>query len=1319
MTPPRRSPRILPTGGLSERPGFVGRKSERASIVRRLAERRPVALVPADGQPGMGASSLMAQMVTEAQGGGMVLVWSVWRHGETPWDAVRGWLDGLGVSPAGDLGDRLSDLRDALAGHRVLVCLDDLRQGDLPAVESVLEHLPTHAAVLLASDDVVLARRMGATLVPIPSLSEQEAVLLVERIAGPRHGGGARALVEQGLRRPLSLRLAAWGLRAGMAPLADEVPSGLPGPKDVQRAFVARYRALSPATREALHAVGHARAAVLDAESLAWVAGLDPDEAQDHLWALSDAGILEPTGAPGRFDLHRLLSDVVRGVAGAEDAQAWRARRARDVVSPALWSTTRIRRDLVPLVRSMIADRDRAALGRLPAEVPEALRAADLGFLAQVVEKDRPSRVRRPAVAQIVVPAGAPPPESAAPKVRPLPLAASVHRVPSRREDNPTVFRTRPSRAELDEAAAPTGTGGADMTRLVDRRAVKRALAEEREPVAEGADPRPADAEADDLSLEGIDAEKGDHTPQDGRTRGRARQVVDDLVASASQEASAFRDVVSQLTERLDALDVRRGKEGRARLQGLEVELQEAQSVLDRAGLRFDVADDREVEAVLSEVFRAARATSSCLASVRVWQEELRASQEEQEATRRKQAVRTARKLSKGLSERWESEARQARDVLGDVEDAGHEAALRATLSVAGRAVAGASDAVDAVADADRVESAAAALEALRARVQAAEDAIAEVERARREAEAALEAARAERSARLVAAVTAIEAHLDAVEAARATLPGAVPEVDREVSLLRRHLTEARALGPGRRPEDATAAAARAETLRGEAEAARAAFDVALASARAALAREAVRARARALLAEAPPESAGVEDAARAWSEARDDVAERLDDDGCPVETLEDRLQRLQAAHAALVAAAEAEAMRRVAAEVEFEAMADDLSTRLQTWGGVLPSADGLRASLDGLRAQAVEEGAPVGDALSALRRTVDAAVADARGPLDARLDDLRSRLSDRPELPDVDAVLAELEGPEEVALAQGLLGASMSVDQARSARSAALAAEAPDDPEALDAAARACQEALDADEAARAVAEEALRAVAEARAARAAAQAAEAEAEAEAARASAEASRAAAQAAVDAAAGALARARRCWCAPGVLSDPMRRRARLRLAGLEARLAAGADPAEIVAGCERLVRGLAAIPRRRRVPPGGADRAAAVATAEAVVAARRGDLGDVVATLRAVEPGPGAERAWAAWAAWEDAARRVIRVAATPGLHVSTDLLQARTEAVLDALAETRPRREAPPGASGDRLGPAPRPGSSVRGRDAAILAWSRVVADAALGLRG
>ncbi|SEQ38124.1 AfsR/SARP family transcriptional regulator [Streptomyces radiopugnans] len=259
-----------------------------------------------------------------------------------PYDTAARLLRGLGADgqdiPA-DPEERTAELRSRLAGRRVLLLLDDVRD------EAQLRPLlpGTADCAVLATSRRRLTALAGARTFTVSTLAPQDAVLLLTRLVGTGRTAAEPAATAEVARLcghlPLALciagaRLAArpdWtigGFRDRLARHRRRLDQLAVGDLDVRAGIALGYRSLAPDLRTALRRLG-----LLDTRSVpAWVLGVlagRPDGTADRLTdQLVERHLLEAVGTDRagqpRFRLHVLVHDFAAERALAEDSPAER-----------------------------------------------------------------------------------------------------------------------------------------------------------------------------------------------------------------------------------------------------------------------------------------------------------------------------------------------------------------------------------------------------------------------------------------------------------------------------------------------------------------------------------------------------------------------------------------------------------------------------------------------------------------------------------------------------------------------------------------------------------------------------------------------------------------------------------------------------------------------------------------------------------------------------------------------------------------------------------------------------------------------------------
>jgi DNA-binding SARP family transcriptional activator/tetratricopeptide (TPR) repeat protein len=253
-------------------------------------------------------------------------------------DALAGFLRTLGV-PGQEIPDEMEErarlYRSMLAGHRVLVVLDNARGGE--QVRPLLPGDPGCVAVVTSRDALAgLVAADGARRLDLDLLPLADAVGLLRSLIGPRaaHDPGATAeLAGLCARLPLALRIAAELAAARrttpLAELVAELAAGrLDGldagedRADVRAVLSWSYRQLPDDAAGAFALTGLHPGGDLDAHAAAALTGTTAGQARKVLGQLHRASLLQAAG-PGRYGMHDLLRAYAREQAAARDTGGW------------------------------------------------------------------------------------------------------------------------------------------------------------------------------------------------------------------------------------------------------------------------------------------------------------------------------------------------------------------------------------------------------------------------------------------------------------------------------------------------------------------------------------------------------------------------------------------------------------------------------------------------------------------------------------------------------------------------------------------------------------------------------------------------------------------------------------------------------------------------------------------------------------------------------------------------------------------------------------------------------------------------------------
>ncbi|MGQ4389166.1 AfsR/SARP family transcriptional regulator [Streptomyces sp. SAS_270] len=313
--------------------GFTGRQEELARLDAILTEaaQRPAAVV-VSGTAGVGKTALAvhwAHRVAERFPDGQLYVnlrgFDPSGSAVTPDQAVRGFLDAMGVPtqrvPA-DLQARVGLYRSLLAGRRVLVVLDNVRNTD--QVRPLLPGAPGCLAVITSRNQVSgLVAAEGAHAVVLDRLSPAEARDLLARRLGEHRvtaePDAVQEIITRCARLPLALAIATarvaanpgFPLSAAAAELRDSHGSldafdGGDLTTNARAVFSWSDHALTAPAARLFHLLGLHSGPDLSAPAAAALAGLSLRQTRGLLVELTRAHLLTEH-AYGRYTLHDLL----------------------------------------------------------------------------------------------------------------------------------------------------------------------------------------------------------------------------------------------------------------------------------------------------------------------------------------------------------------------------------------------------------------------------------------------------------------------------------------------------------------------------------------------------------------------------------------------------------------------------------------------------------------------------------------------------------------------------------------------------------------------------------------------------------------------------------------------------------------------------------------------------------------------------------------------------------------------------------------------------------------------------------------------------
>lgn len=318
-----------------ENPFFTGRTEVLDTLDAALLRGGGPTVVAVDGPPGVGKTTLVDH-------------WARRRHSDFPGGILRIDLAGYAMSPRvepaaamgtflHDLGVRIPDdstgragaLRQALAGNRVLIILDNA--GGSAHVRPLLDALPAAVIVTSRARLAGLALKDGATRVTMPTMSSVEATELLTKRIGQRALDEPDATADlcslcSGL--PLALRLVAEHIADRPTPTLHELALELHRTRDVldagaqaddtnstlRAAFSLSYDALRPATRVVFRHLGLHPTTTFSVPATTASCGQPEPVLQESLDELLGAHLVERTSA-GRYIMHDLLHRYARALA--------------------------------------------------------------------------------------------------------------------------------------------------------------------------------------------------------------------------------------------------------------------------------------------------------------------------------------------------------------------------------------------------------------------------------------------------------------------------------------------------------------------------------------------------------------------------------------------------------------------------------------------------------------------------------------------------------------------------------------------------------------------------------------------------------------------------------------------------------------------------------------------------------------------------------------------------------------------------------------------------------------------------------------------
>lgn len=348
--PPQHRHAPAPQAGPAQLPARSEFFAGRADLVSRLTEpapeqggRTPATTVAVSGMAGVGKTTLAvhcAHLLADRYPDGQILLDLQGHHPSLPpldpaeaMRRVMGALGAVGSEGAGDIGSRY---RDALAGRRLLIVLDNAR--DCEQARPLLPGTPGSLAVVTSRRRLEgLAVTDSARVLALHPMTRWEGVELLRRRLGAERVGAEPAaageLVELCGGLPLTLSVAA--ARAAMRPrfpLASLVAqvrdnrdtlaafASHDARTDTRSAFSWSYDALSAGAATLFRLLSRHPSADITVPAAIRLAGIEPRATREHLAELLGHHLLvEHT--PGRYTCHTLLRTYAAELYGAVEGQ--------------------------------------------------------------------------------------------------------------------------------------------------------------------------------------------------------------------------------------------------------------------------------------------------------------------------------------------------------------------------------------------------------------------------------------------------------------------------------------------------------------------------------------------------------------------------------------------------------------------------------------------------------------------------------------------------------------------------------------------------------------------------------------------------------------------------------------------------------------------------------------------------------------------------------------------------------------------------------------------------------------------------------------
>ncbi|WP_344660905.1 AfsR/SARP family transcriptional regulator [Catenulispora subtropica] len=326
---------------------FTGREAWSRLLVGLLQPSDAVRVVVLSGIGGTGKSTLAVHAAHLAAAGfpdGQLFasLRGTDRDAAEPGGVLGGFLRALGTDPGAvpdTLAERAAMFRTALAGRRVLVVLDDVR--DAGQIRPLLPG--ASGCAVLATSRSRLTGVPGARLLELGAFDPDEALALFRAVAGPERVAGAdeavRRVVAECGHLPLAVRILASRLAARPRWTAETLAGRLrdetrrldelrAGDLAVEATFRLGYEQLAPEQARAFRLLAVPDGPDIGVEAAAALLDRDEEVTEELAEELVDLCLVE-SPSPGRYRLHALLRMFARRLGADVDGPA-AARAALD-----------------------------------------------------------------------------------------------------------------------------------------------------------------------------------------------------------------------------------------------------------------------------------------------------------------------------------------------------------------------------------------------------------------------------------------------------------------------------------------------------------------------------------------------------------------------------------------------------------------------------------------------------------------------------------------------------------------------------------------------------------------------------------------------------------------------------------------------------------------------------------------------------------------------------------------------------------------------------------------------------------------------------